>query len=67
MVGEWALSRDHPVGADGPNQFLLDKEESPLELTAVIITIGPCNFSSTLMGFLSASALGKVMGQAAGY
>ena len=28
--------------------------------------IGPCNFS-TLMGFLSASALGKVMGQAAGY
>ena len=34
--------------------------------TAVIITIGPWNFS-TLMGFLSASALGKVMGQAAGY
>ena len=33
----------------------------------VIITIGPCNFFSTLMGFLSASALGKVMGQAAGY
>ena len=29
---------------------------------AVIITIGPCNFS-TLMGFLSPSALGKVMGQ----
>ena len=37
-----------------------------LSSTAVIITIGPSNFP-TLMEFLSASALGKVMGKAAGY
>jgi hypothetical protein len=32
--------------------------------TAVIITFGPCEFS-TLVGFLSTSTLGKLMGQVA--